>query len=61
LSPCITNIITYLPIQKINKINKSSPGVGGVDPREFEDFEFNKLSMFEDELVLLENKITKKI
>lgn len=29
------------------------PGVGGVEPREFEDLEFKRLSMFEDELVLL--------
>ena len=29
------------------------PGVGGVEPREFEDLEFNRLSMFEEELVLL--------
>ena len=28
-------------------------GVGGVDPREFEDLELSKLSMFEEELVLL--------
>ena len=32
---------------------KYLPGVGGVDPREFEDLELSKLSMFEEELVLL--------
>lgn len=32
------------------------PGVGGVEPRELEDFELNKLSTFEAELVLLQKK-----
>lgn len=32
------------------------PGVGGVDPREFEDLEFSRLSMLEELLVLLEEK-----
>ena len=32
------------------------PGVGGVEPLEFEDLEFNKLSKFEDELVLLQKQ-----
>jgi len=27
--------------------------VGGVEPREFDDFEFSRLSMFDEELVLL--------
>jgi len=36
------------------------PGVGGVEPREFDDFEFNKLSMFDDELVLLHAAQTQK-
>ena len=31
-----------------------SPGVGGVEPREFDDFELaRRLSMLEEELVLL--------
>ena len=35
----------------------NKPGVGGVEPREFEDFEFiNKVSIFEEEFVLLKKK-----
>ena len=32
------------------------PGVGGVDPREFGDLEFRRVSMFEEELVLLKRQ-----
>jgi len=40
----------------VEKPAKHSPGVGGVEPRELEDFELNKLSTFEAELVLLKKK-----
>jgi len=36
------------------------PGVGGVEPREFDDFEFSRLSMFDEELVLLHTVQTHK-
>ena len=42
----------YAPFH-IPGMELSLPGVGGVEPREFEDFEFNRLSMLEAELVLL--------
>lgn len=36
------------------------PGVGGVEPREFDGLEFSKISMLEEELVLLVKERKKK-
>ncbi len=42
-------------IEKHSHLLSDLPGVGGVEPRELEDLELSKLSMFDDELVLLKN------